>query len=75
MKLRFYVEAEVSKTIAENIMRNGCTIEPDGSGMKIRVDNAPTIPKRKVKVNFLSDSEECEEKQCSSSCSSQCSDQ
>lgn len=65
MKLRFYVEAEVSQTIAETIMRNGCTIEPDGSGMKIRIDNAPPIPKRKVKVNFLAESEEVTFTSCS----------
>lgn len=53
MKLRMYIEADVSKTMAETIQRSGLVIEPDGSGMKIKVPNTPSIPKRKVKVKFL----------------------
>lgn len=53
MKLRIYIEAEVSKTVAETIQRSGLALEPDGTGMQIRVPNTPTIPKRKVKVAYL----------------------
>lgn len=53
MKLRIYVEADVSATIAKTIQRSGLTLEPDGTGMKIRIANTPTIPKRKVKVQFV----------------------
>lgn len=53
MKLRIYIEAEVSKTVAETIQRSGLALELDGTGMQIKVPNTPTIPKRKVKVSFL----------------------
>lgn len=53
MKLRMYIEAEVSKTVAETIQRSGLVVEPDGTGMKVKVPNTPTVPKRKVKVKFL----------------------
>lgn len=53
MKLRVYVEVDVSKTIAETIKRNGFNVCPDGSAMQVKVPNAPVIPGRKTKVVFL----------------------
>lgn len=53
MKLRIYVEVEVSKTIAETIKRSGFVLEPDGTGMKVSITNAPSIPKRKTQVRFV----------------------
>lgn len=55
MKLRAYVEVEVSATLAETIKRSGFSLEPDGSGMKVKVPHTPTIPKRKTVVRFLDD--------------------
>lgn len=55
MKLRMYIEADVSETMAATIQRSGLVIEPDGSGMKIKVPHTPSIPKRKVKIKFLED--------------------
>lgn len=52
MKLRIVIDVEASKTIAETMKRTGFTVLPDGSAMKIQVPNAPTIPKRKVKMVF-----------------------
>jgi len=54
MKLRIYIDAEVSQTVAETIQRSGLALEPDGTGMQIKVPNTPIIPKRKVKVQYLS---------------------
>jgi len=48
-----YIEADVSKTMADTIKRSGINLQTDGSGMKISVPNAPSVPKRKVKVAFL----------------------
>ena len=54
MKLRVYVEVDASKSLCETIKRNGFSLEPDGSGMKLTIhDNTPTVPKRKIKVKFL----------------------
>jgi len=55
MKLRIVIDVEVSDTIAETMQRTGFLIEPDGSAMKIKIPNTPTIPKRKTKVTFLKD--------------------
>jgi hypothetical protein len=52
MKLRVVIDLDVSNTIAETMKRTGFTVLPDGSAMKIQVPNAPTIPKRKVKIVF-----------------------
>lgn len=52
MKLRVVIDLDVSNTIAETMKRTGFTVMPDGSAMKIQVPNAPTIPKRKVKIVF-----------------------
>lgn len=52
MKLHITIDAEVSNTIAETMKRTGFTVLPDGSAMKIQVPNAPSIPKRKVKISF-----------------------
>lgn len=53
MKLRVYVEIDASKLICETIQRNGFSLKPDGTGMKLAITNTPTIPKRKTKVRFL----------------------
>ena len=53
MKLRMYIEVDVSKSLADTMRRNGFSLERDGSGMKIIVPNSPVIPRRKVKVQFL----------------------
>jgi hypothetical protein len=53
MKLRMYVEVDVSKSLADTIQRNGCILEPDGTGMKVKVPNTPSVPKRKTKVAFV----------------------
>lgn len=53
MKLRMYIEANVSKTVAETMQRSGFSMEPDGSGMKIKIPNTPTITRRKLKVHFV----------------------
>jgi hypothetical protein len=55
MKLRVVVDVDVSKTIAETIKRNGLTVCRDGSSMQVRVPNTPAIPRRKTKVEFVSD--------------------
>ena len=55
MKLRVVIDLDVSNTIAETMQRTGFTVLPDGSAMKIQVPNAPTIPKRKVKIAFEKD--------------------
>lgn len=52
MKLRIIIDLDVSNTIAETMRRTGFTVLPDGSAMKVQVPNAPTIPKRKVKIAF-----------------------
>lgn len=52
MKVHITIDLEVSKTIAQTMERAGFTVLPDGSAMKIQVPNAPTIPKRKVKIVF-----------------------
>lgn len=52
MKFQIIINADVSKTVAETIKRNGMTMEPDGTGMRIIVANTPIIPKRKVKVQY-----------------------
>ncbi len=52
MKMTITIEVNLSQTIADTIKRTGFSIEPDGSGMKIVVPNAPTIPKRKVTVTY-----------------------
>ena len=52
MKLRVIIDLDVSNTIAETMRRTGFNVLPDGSAMKIQVPNAPTIPKRKVKITF-----------------------
>ena len=52
MKMRVIIDLDVSNTIAETMRRTGFSVLPDGSAMKIQVANAPTIPKRKVKIIF-----------------------
>ncbi len=53
MKIRIVIEAEVSATIAANFKRNGFTLEPDGAGFKLVTPNTPSIPRRKVSVQFV----------------------
>lgn len=53
MKLRVFIEVDVSKTIAATMKRNGFTACPDGSAMQIKVSNSPAIPQRKTKVVFV----------------------
>ena len=52
MKMRVIIDLDVSNTIAETMRRTGFTVLPDGSAMKVQIPNAPTIPKRKVKITF-----------------------
>jgi len=54
MKMRIYVEVDASKTLCNTIKRNGFSLEPDGTGMKISInDSTPSVPKRKTKVEFV----------------------
>jgi hypothetical protein len=53
VKLTVVLEFDVSKSMAETITRTGFELAPDGSAMQVKVPNAPTIPKRKVKCKFF----------------------
>jgi len=52
MRVHITIDLDVSSTIADTMQRTGFSVLPDGSAMKIQVANAPTIPKRKVKIIF-----------------------
>ena len=52
MKLRIYIEVDVSSTLAETIQRNGFNVERDGSGVQIKVSHSPTIPTRKTRIIY-----------------------
>jgi len=53
MKILVMIEAEVSATIAGTIRRNGLKLVRDGSAMRLSIDNTPSIPSRKVRVEIL----------------------
>lgn len=53
MKLKIEIEVDVSKTLAETIKRTGFQLCIDGTTTNIKVPNAPTIPKRKTKIQFV----------------------
>ncbi len=53
MKLRVYIEVDVSKTIAETMQRNGFQVCLDGSALQIKIPNTPPIPQRKTNVVFI----------------------
>lgn len=53
MKLMIVLEVDVSTTIAESMQRNGFTLAPDGTAMKVKVANCPSIPQRKTHVAFI----------------------
>jgi hypothetical protein len=53
VKLTLVLEFDISKSMAETIARTGFELAPDGTAMQVKVPNAPTIPKRKVKFQFF----------------------
>lgn len=53
MLLRIEIEVDVSKTLAATMKRTGFQLHIEGGNPQIRIPNAPTIPKRKTKVQFV----------------------
>jgi hypothetical protein len=53
IKLRVIVDVEVSPTMAENIQRNGFSVSPVGSTMRVKVGNSPTIPNSRTDVECI----------------------
>ena len=53
MKMRVVLDLDISTTMAETMKRSGFELCPDGSAMQIRFHHGPSVPARKVKVQFI----------------------
>lgn len=55
MKIRIVIDTDIPKTMVETMRRTGFTLCQDGSGMQIKIPNSPAVPRRKVKVEYISE--------------------